>query len=80
MPTDPGLWSPDRWFLTAVERDNDATALDLRAARRIAWTTGTPAASACSTCGCAPPARTAAVYRREPQDVGEPARHRWTGS
>ena len=28
MPTDPGPWSPDRWFLTAAERDNDATALD----------------------------------------------------
>jgi len=40
MPGDPGPWSPDRWFLTAAERDNDATALDLRAAGRIAWTTG----------------------------------------
>ena len=40
MTTDPGEWSPDRWFLTAAERRNDATALDLRAAARIAWTTG----------------------------------------
>jgi len=40
VTTDPGEWSPDRWFLTAAERRNDATALDLRAAGRIAWTTG----------------------------------------
>jgi phosphatidylserine/phosphatidylglycerophosphate/cardiolipin synthase-like enzyme len=40
VTTDPGQWSPDRWFLTAAERHNDATALDLRAAGRIAWTTG----------------------------------------
>ena len=40
MPTDPGQWSPDRWFLTAAERDNEATALDLRADGRIAWTSG----------------------------------------
>ena len=33
MTADPGQFSPDRWFLTAAERNNDATALDLRAMR-----------------------------------------------
>ena len=32
--------NPDRWFLTAAERDNEATTIDVRAAGRTAWTTG----------------------------------------
>jgi len=32
--------NPDGWFLTAAERGNEATTVDVRAAGRTAWTTG----------------------------------------
>ena len=32
--------TPDRWFLTAAERGNDSTMVDVRSAGRTAWTAG----------------------------------------